>query len=583
MNERSKRLYESIKNNFIWDNIISEFNKQGKGLNETIFELFIYVIDAQGPIELEGVNKIYNVIEEVANFNFSEYTLLFEKLEAFLQKLIYVADKDRYSAFVKSDQRGLAGLLKFLDVLDDEYFNTKFKTPFQQIFQTVINHRNKYSHTAPVPDLPQMTEIIWKTIFVELWVVRQYSNELSEARKKVSSDEFKEIINVFKNNQIELYERKKEEGFKYIQIEYENTQDPEECKEEDSLDVIKGTADTLLQTIDFTETPSIKIIAEAGMGKTMMMEYLNYKFFVDMDKENSTIFPLVLYCNDAKGDLKNYSFIESVYNKLRLFLDHNNYSHISEKVFFDYILQNYHLMFLIDGLNEINRNVSDKSKFIKSLVNYICGDIYKRCYFIITERYSRGANTIKKEVVLYRLSEISDEIKKQFFASKGSEKLFERLEFVKRNYDSETQRELNMLLRRPFYLSIYCDMTDELMRIKDADIPKDRKELMEFFVKKLIERENSKGEEAADYRYIKLYLIKLAELSSANHRIILTDALEGFSEVTQKYGLDTHYYSSNHVLELFEQLGFIHCLDDRYIFIEDIYSEYMDELLFETI
>lgn len=584
MNERTSRLCENLRNCFIWNKLVDAFNEQGKGIVENDIDLYVYVIDAQGPEGLAGISKQYAILEEIAHNNFSNYEEIYDNLEAFLKKLLFLFDTKKYEEYIKTENRGIASLLKFLGIIDDDYFDkSKTKTSLYRIFSNIIYERNNNSHSAPVASPDKIADVIWKSVFIELWAVRKYKSELEVVKNILSENECQKIVEEYRQYQIATYEQRQEKGLKYIQIEYENTLDPEDDNDEIDINVIKGTADTLLESCHFEETPSVKLVAEAGMGKTMMLEYLNYKLSRDMYSTDDHILPILICCNDTKGDLKNYLFIDTILNKLKNFLNDSGYVNMSEKGLLDYILQNHKVMFLLDGLNEINKSNVDKSKFIKSLLDYIRRDNEKRCYFLITERYSRGATTIKNNIVYYRLSEITEDIKRQFFSSKGAETLFKRLQVIRDNYDIETQKELNLLLKRPFYLSVFCEMADSFSKMEDNKLPKNKQELMDFLVKELIKRENAKGEIAANYMYVRLYLVKLAELSSLNNRILLTDVLKGFTEVTQEYGLNNQEYSSNHILELFEQLGFIKCSDDMCVSVEDIYAEYMDELLLEIL
>ena len=591
MNERTRKLYDDLKNCYVWEKLEEAYKDQGQVLTEDNVDLYVHVIDTQGPADLAGISKQYSILEEIVHNNFSNYSEIHDNLEAFLKKLLFIIDSGKYEEYKRTENRGIAKILKWLGIIDDDYFDkTKQKPPLYRICSNIIYERNSNSHSAPITSPDRIAEVIWKSLFIELWAVRKYHKEIGEKRDQFSEDEYQRIVELYLQYQISAYEKIQEKGFTYIQTEYENTKDPERDDvnndndyDDISLDIIKGTADSLLDCVQFEKTPSVKLIAEAGMGKTVMLEYLNYKLSRDLKEEQKNVLPLLIYCNDTKGDLKNYLFKDTVINKLRLFLDSSGWSYFSEIGLLEYMLRKYKVLFLLDGLNEIKKSSMDKSKFIKSLENFIRSDNNKRCYFLITERYSRGATTIKNKVVYYKLSDISEDIKRQFFSAKGADVLFCRLEAIKQNYDAETQKELNALLSRPFYLSVFCEMADSFSKLEDSKLPKNKQELMDVFIKRLIKRENEKGELAANYMYVRLYLAKLAELSSLDNRILLTDVLKGFTEVTQEYGLNNQEYSSNHMIELFEQLGLIRCSDDMYLSIEEIYAEYMDELLLQLL
>ena len=169
-----------------------------------------------------------------------------------------------------------------------------------------------------------------------------------------------------------------------------------------------------------------------------------------------------------------------------------------------------------------------------------------------------------------------------FFKAKGIEVLLERLNFIKSSFDSNTQKEMNELLRTPFYLSVICQMSDAILLKKDEQIPKTKFELMDLFLKELIKREREKGETTANITYIRYYLLELATLTNENNQSTLENILEAFSNITDKYGLNKEDYSSDHLVELFEQLGFINVVNDT-ISVNDIYAEYINELLLMNI
>lgn len=596
MKERVMTLKELLKTSFLWKKLEEAFGQQNKGITDQILELYVFVIDAQAPDNLAAIKKQYFLMTEIAQRNLRDYKEVYDNVEAFLRKLWYVVNPNDASGYMGytgviteengEERKGLISFCKKINLIQEDYFThsaTGEKRKLYKIIKNVAIVRNKGVHEAPGDELSKIEEIVWQSLFWELWAIKQYENELIEAKNRLAGSQYEEVVALYQKQQIQEYEKTLESGFQYIQIEYENMQDPELDLEDADFKVIKGTADTLMKSINFDETPSIKLVAEAGMGKTKMVEYINYALMKDMVEKEGKVFPLLIYCNDTQGDIKNYVFEDTVLGKLKGFLTDNNLDYIPEKGLLDYLLKNYKVMYLLDGLNEINRSNTDKSKFIKSLMEYIKKDVNKRGYYLMTERYSRGATTVKNNVVYYKLSEISDEIKMEFFKSKGAETLFKRLEIISESYDSETQRELNTLLRRPFYLTVFCELSDTLEQVDNKKLPKTKQELMDFFVRELIKRENKKGEIAANYRYVRLYLIKLAELLMSDNRIALMQVLRGFAEVTNENGLNNQEYSSDHILELFEQLGFIHCSDDKWIYVDDIYAAYMEELLMEEL
>ena len=106
---------------------------------------------------------------------------------------------------------------------------------------------------------------------------------------------------------------------------------------------------------------------------------------------------------------------------------------------------------------------------------------------------------------------------------------------------------------------------------------------MDLFVKKLVQRENEKGELAANYDYVRLYLEELANLLQGDNRIQNTDVLRAFAHVTNENGLSREEYSSNHLIDLFQQLGFLTCVDGKWIYIDEMYAEYMEALAIDLI
>lgn len=585
MTEKAKEIKELINKCYLGKELEKAFTEafegSGQKITDEMYEMYVYVLDAEGMEKLEALANQYLILKEVSDNNFSKFKEVFDNVEPFFKKILYLIDPVKLEEFVSDPRNGLTVLCKrdYIGLIESAYYRDTNETGRFATLKKVIEARNNNTHWAPLLNPTEIGELIWQSLFVEFWAVRKFIQRLKEEQSKDSVEDFRDILIKYRKIQMENYETEINGGFKYIQIEYENTEDPEKDYEDVDFEVIKGTAATLMSSIDFEKTPSIKLVAEAGMGKTKMLEHINYMLMKEFSADNEkSVFPFLIYCNDTTGDLLNYSFLDTVYNKLSEFLKDNNFKHISERSLYNYMLANYKVLFLVDGLNEITSSSTNKSKFIKLFGDHISKNAGKKCYYLMTERYSRNAITIKGNVSFYKLSEISDAIKMEFFKAKGAEKLFERLELISKKYDADTQKELNALLRRPFYLTVFCDLSDSLKNTDDDKMPKEKYALMNLFVKRLIKRENDKGEPAANYTYVRYYLEKLAELLPGNHRVQIRQVIKGFAEVTTENGLSREEYSSNRILELFHQLGFLSCVDDEWIYVDDIYAEYMTAL-----
>lgn len=584
MTKRGKELQEILIPCFIGKNICDEFDKENHKLLDEDIDLYLYVVEAHSIPELGELYKQPIYLKEATNYNYQNYKEIVGKVEAVLKQILFLSDQDgieKYNKYAKDKKvsKGLVSLCRYMELIDDEYIEKYiYKDNMAKFINKVSLFRNDNSHVAPINDPTKIAELIWKALYIEFGAIKRYKKALREARECVNVFEYENVLKKYAELQISKYEEEQVKGFKYVQIEYENTTNPELDEDQNNITVIKGTAETLMSTISFEKTPSVKLVAEAGMGKTKMMEYINYMFMRDIVEKNNKVFPVLIYCNDVDGDLKEYSFEKTINEKFRDLLSKCNCEYIQPKGLLEYLVANYKVMFILDGLNEITKGDAEKSCFIKSLNESRNIYIKKGCYFLMTERYARGANTVKTDVVFYKLSTISDEIKMEFFKAKGNEILLERLGKISSKYDSDSQVEMNKLLCRPFYLVKFCELADSLENVDDSKWPKNKFELMSFFVKELIERERSKGEMAADYQYIKYYLGKIAELLNDEYRISLADVLIGFKEITDQYGLNNSTYSSNHILDLLQQLGFLRCSEDD-VYINDIYEEYFESLL----
>lgn len=590
MTEKAKEIKQLINSCYLGKELEKAFDEAfdgpGKQITDEMYEMYVYVLEAEGPEKLEALSNQLLILKEVSIHNYSKFKEVFDNVEPFCKKILYIVDPVKLEEFVSGSCNGLTALCKrdYIGLIESAYYSDTSETGRFATLKKVIEARNEGIHWAPLLSPSEVTDLIWQSLFVELWAIRRFIQRLKEEQSKDSLDEFKKALLQYKKAEIEKYEKELNGGFKYIQIEYENTEDPEKDYEDADFEVVKGTAATLMSSINFEKTPSVKLVAEAGMGKTKMLEHVNYMLMKEFSVDNKdSVFPFLIYCNDTTGDLVNYSFLDTVYSKLTKFLTENEMNHISERSLYTYLMNEYKVLFLIDGLNEIIKSSTDKSKFIKLLGDHISKNAGKKCYYLMTERYSRNATTIKNKVSFYKLSEISDEIKMEFFKAKGAEKLFERLELISKKYDADTQKELNTLLRRPYYLSVFCELTDTLNNTDDDKLPKEKYSLMDLFVKKLVQRENEKGELAANYDYVRFYLEELADLLKADHRIPYKEVLKGFAKVTDENGLSREEYSSNHLIDLFQQLGFIACMDGQWIYIDEMYAEYMEALALELI
>lgn len=573
MNYRANRLKETIKNSSMWKKIEEKLKSIGYSLSDNIIELFVYVIDVDGPEKLSAIQKEYQILLDFADLNFKDYKEIYDNLEGFLKKVLFITSITEYDSYMRNKNGSLSQLCNKMGLKDFDRKNNAKIDEFIKIIDSTFNLRNDSSHNAYERLRSIDDEILWKPLLVEIWSIIKFQDKIKDSKNSFTKDILDEFAIKYCSYQKNKYI---EEGFNYIQIEYENIVNPDEYNESVPSEIIKGTADTLMKTINFEKTPNIKLIAPAGMGKTKMLEYLNYKFSNEIEKKESRIYPILIYCNDATGDLINYSFTDTLYNKILSFLEFIGREDISGEVLINHISKNYKILYLIDGLNEVNKSNRDKNRFINSLQDYINKN--KNAYFLMTERYSKGSITINKNIVYYKMSDITEEIKMKFFESKGKEKLYERIKIIKNTYNIAIQKEMNELLTTPFYLSIICEIIDSSGTENDINYPKSKQELMDLFIRELVERERTKGETTANYVYLKYYLMGLADVIDANNKASHETVLEVFTEITKKLGLTPNDYSSDHIIELLQQLGVISHLKDNSILVNEIYAEYIVEL-----
>ena len=553
-----------------------------------MIELYVYVLDEDGPDEFSALGQKYQNLIDITDLHLSEYKSVNYTVEALLKKMLYIIDYNVLKKYrAEKQHHGLKSLLKSVQLVDESFYSDDNKMGKEAIFESVVNYRNKVAHDAKLNQPQTISEIIWKSLFTELWAVKIHQDALrNKLSEKITnrSDEYEAVVAKYIEVSINKYE---EDNFKYVQIEYENTQNPNE-NDGNIGDIIKGTADTIMTQINFAETPSVKLIAEAGMGKTKMLEYINYILMKDIKegkhiKEGKPeVLPIIIYCNDVYGDLKDstYLFKDVIIKKINKFLEEYKPEYIYEEdKILEYLVNKYQVIFLIDGLNEIIKNTMKKTLFITKLNDYRMSDSEgKNCYYLMTERYSRGAVTVDDKIQYYKLSELTEIIKMEFFRINGEETFFDRLKIIAKSYNPEEQRTFNELLCKPFYLSVFCSMADELREKEDKELPKSKYELMDMFVKALLKREQAKGESAAVFEWIRLYLKELGKKLKPNNNFIDFETVAAtLKNVTVENGLKFEFYSSDKILQLFEQLGFLYHVDDS-IYINDIYAEYMKQL-----
>lgn len=298
--------------------------------------------------KLEGINEILpEVLQEMcsaANINvLRERMDKFVKIEPFLRHLFGIIEPERYEKRPKDEINGinafewtLAPLLKqAFTIVPMGYDLSKGKPeyisfPYKFAYNLIYAQRNNAAHYYLNLTQREIWEIISACLIVYLDICGRLCIQIEDAYTKSSINDGFSAIHYCKEI-IRDYNRESKCGFTYVDIKWKAANSSiKECI----------TVDTMLNE---TQNNLVKILGEAGCGKTTIMrqlEYLSAKRFI---AQKSTIIPVFIPLGSIEADSSLQKDIKSMLcQRLKITPD-----------LLEDLLSTNSLRLYLDGFNEI--------------------------------------------------------------------------------------------------------------------------------------------------------------------------------------------------------------------------------------
>ena len=538
------------------------------GAIDTLFKTMKYEVPAD--VNLDGaamaLEHIASILEDALTPRQRlEKFYLVCSCEGFLKKVLYVVNPIAYKNY-NDNELMLAALMKkhlglsqgrdrVNDLSDLASLKDRSFNEFAYHMITVYSLRNEEAHEWPAYNQSEIYTYLDSILILYITTIVKNKSFLDKTIKKAKTYDYEAVTARYLYDLIELYERKNAAlNFKYIQTEYIDSSNAD--------NVIKGTADSLYSIMVDKKIPRIKFVGGAGMGKTMMLEYLEYKLAKERLEVPNKALPILIKCADVDGvPVIKGCFKQLIHDKLSEY-------HDSSKTYFTDIIKNENLLILIDGLNEI-LDISKKKAFISELKDFI--DKNPTTQFIMTERQSNQEFTITGAYVkLFRMENVSEKVTKEFLDTYLSEDSDKQLILDK----MQSSQEFRNFVGTPYYLMLLINC------IKDGQskIPETAEELMEISIRAIIEREKEKGQPAANYPYLMIYLIEFysaMDVSIDPHGLPIIKIIDIFAKVTKDKTLSPEIYAADKLLALFEELKLLKNSNDMICFENELIENFV--------
>ena len=460
-----------------------------------------------------------------------------QKVAQFLEIFIYLKDADYYKAInglngtltneaIKEAKKNgqmmnslsIPEALKKLEIIsNEEYKNLRqnYKNPFQnqsftpemKIYASLYYLRNEVSHADRDLSVTQKWEYLKEILIVYLEVAGKFRKNLEKELNRVNYQDKTDAQNYMKRKIKEYEERP---SFEYILLD---------GKEKDKTNQVI----TLVDMIKKNNNCRIKLLGNAGMGKTSTLNYLVYN---DAKEFNNRI-PVLVSLKDLD---ENTSVLEAMANK-----DHLN----CEIDVLKELLTNGYINAYFDGINEIV-NEDLRRKIVKELNDFIVN--YDKVKVILTDR-EINTITVTDYVKPYIIEKLTDD-KIKLFVEKNTDNSDLASLILEHIFNDNNLKEL---VRVPFRLYKLI----QIISI-DGNIPKNASEFDEFFKLAIIERE-VKEKNVAEARNL-TYFIKV--IMEQNQEIYQRDYLvDIISEAINKRNLSNE--NSDRVIDLLQELGIL--------------------------
>lgn len=499
-------------------------------------ELAIQIMEEEDIPRLSGqkesiMDQINNMAEDPRMLSIE----VFEKVPQFLEFIVYLKDREMFDNIQsqrknwsrlteeeikeerKKESKNILVYLKTYGFITSAQYtqikdadtprkHRELEPAMLRVYSDVYYLRNEVAHADRSLSLTEQWEYAKELLIMYLDIAGKFEKEIVEENNKLKIKKQTEARKYLKNMK-EKYEKK--ESFKYIELDGK----------------AEGTSSTktLYSLIKNTDACKIKILGNAGMGKTTTMEYIAYK-----DASSNRI-PVIIELKNVSQE--NNTIIKIISNKTHL--------DCSEDII-KQLLEKGSLNLYIDGINEIaDENLK---RDIVTQINHIITS-YPQTKIVLTDRESNSI-TVTDNVDIYIIEKLTDDKIKEFIKENSGNKetanKVTELVFGENN-EAELLREM---VRIPFKLYKLIEMVTAGIEITDLN------KFDEYFTEAIIIREVAdKGVDEA--RELPAFLKEI--ISHGKEEYPRDELIQLISCVITDRNLTN--MASNEVLTLLVQLG----------------------------
>ena len=420
-------------------------------------DLFEKSLMLKAPDEkLEGINEVLpEVLEGMSDPARFEYALesidRFIKIEPFLRHLLGVLYPKRYKISPRDEENGLsfdewtfAPLLKqAFEIIPRNYNISKRKPdyisfPYKSFYDIVYDTRNSSAHNF-VDMSPRKTyEVITACLVVYLDISAYLSLQIEDAfSKETISDGF--LAMPYCRDIVYRYNLETANGFSYVNIKW---------KANNSNTTEYSTVETIM---DEKSNSLIKILGEAGSGKTTIMKQLVYLSAQKYIKNKSAIVPVFIQLGDIETNpLLRADIKAMICSKLGIELN------LLEEMFSQNTLRLY-----LDGFNEI-LSIKVKKQIAWS-IDDLSRQYPKLTIFLSDRSLVKSSIDTMRSALTYRLYPLDNEMKRRFIECCC---LDQNAKEMLLNY-LDTSRHYYEYFKTPIQLKQLIELTTQRQRIPE--------------------------------------------------------------------------------------------------------------------
>ncbi len=409
---------------------------------ENTVDVFLKVLEYKIEDEkLAGTGeRILNSLKGLVNNGTYESALdsvtTLNRTETYARVVLFLVDPEKLGD-IRDERRGFAPILKALGFSANQV-------------SKMGDRRNEESpHEAAELSIDEIYAKINRFLLDYIRITEVKINELS---RLVSASEKEDYFpGSYLKNVVREYEN--QEGFRYMDFHWHEEKDgSEECN-----------ANDLLYKASIDKTQGIKILGEAGTGKTTVLKRMQYQLAKNY-KTNSDKIPIFITLSELNAE------IDSLLNRIMDITRMGNEDVRKE-------LKNGNFVLFLDGFNEILND--ETRRMLAKEINTNFQNYYEKTLIFISDRTitSESTRVMNKSLSLH-LCKITIEEKMRFFE--------ERV----------TSEEMNLIRQRRENVESYFDTLDTPLKLMNfIEVVKSEKaipdDITSSYINMLFERERN--------------------------------------------------------------------------------------------